>query len=48
MDAQITPGRYLLGNTLTVFRDQEFSADMQSRAVVRIHEIRDLRNRQFP
>jgi len=33
---------------LTVFRDEEFSADMQSRAVKRIHDIRDLRNRQFP
>ena len=33
---------------LTVFRDQEFSSDMQSRAVKRIHDVRDLRNRQFP
>jgi len=33
---------------LTVFRDQEFSSDMQSRAVKRIHDARDLRNRQFP
>jgi len=33
---------------LTVFRDEEFSADMQSRAVKRIHVIRDLRIRQFP
>ncbi len=33
---------------LTVFRDEEFSADMQSRAVKRIRVIRDLRNRQFP
>ena len=33
---------------LTVFRDEEFSADMQSRAVKRIQDIRDLRNRQFP
>ncbi|MDZ4728917.1 MAG: aminopeptidase N [Xanthomonadales bacterium] len=33
---------------LTVFRDQEFSADMQSRAVKRIRDARDLRNRQFP
>ncbi len=33
---------------LTVFRDEEFSADMQSRAVKRIQVIRDLRNRQFP
>ena len=33
---------------LTVFRDEEFSADMQSRAVKRIQVIRDLRIRQFP
>ncbi len=33
---------------LTVFRDQEFSADMQSRAVQRIQDVRVLRNRQFP
>jgi len=33
---------------LTVFRDEEFSADMQSRAAKRIESIRDLRNRQFP
>jgi len=33
---------------LTVFRDQEFSSDMQSRAVKRIRDARDLRNRQFP
>jgi len=33
---------------LTVFRDEEFSADMQSRAVKRIQVIRDLRVRQFP
>ena len=33
---------------LTVFRDEEFSADMQSRAVKRIRVVRDLRNRQFP
>ncbi len=33
---------------LTVFRDQEFSADMGSRAVKRIGEIRLLRNFQFP
>ncbi len=32
---------------LTVFRDEEFSADMQSRAVKRIQVIRDLRIRQF-
>ena len=33
---------------LTVFRDQEFSSDMQSRAVKRIRDARDLRSRQFP
>jgi aminopeptidase N len=33
---------------LTVFRDEEFSADMQSRAVKRIQDVRDLRDRQFP
>jgi len=33
---------------LTVFRDQEFSADMQSRAVKGIQDARDLRSRQFP
>jgi len=33
---------------LTVFRDEEFSADMQSRAVKRIRVVRDLRARQFP
>ena len=33
---------------LTVFRDQEFSADMQSRAVKRIQDVRDLRTRQYP
>lgn len=33
---------------LTVFRDQEFSADMGSRAVKRIGEVRLLRNVQFP
>ena len=33
---------------LTVFRDQEFSSDMQSRAVKRIQDVRDLRGRQFP
>jgi aminopeptidase N len=32
---------------LTVFRDQEFSADMGSRAVERIGEVRFLRSRQF-
>ena len=33
---------------LTVFRDQEFSSDMQSRAVKRIQDVRALRSRQFP
>ncbi len=32
---------------LTVFRDQEFSADMQSRAIQRISDVRALRSRQF-
>ncbi|MBI4986709.1 MAG: aminopeptidase N [Rhodocyclales bacterium] len=33
---------------LTVFRDQEFGADMHSRAVTRIQEVRGLRVAQFP
>ncbi len=33
---------------LTVFRDQQFSADMTSRAVKRIEDVRILRNAQFP
>jgi len=33
---------------LTVFRDQEFGADMYSRAVQRIQEVRALRAMQFP
>lgn len=33
---------------LTVYRDQEFSADMTSRAVKRIQDVRALRARQFP
>ncbi len=33
---------------LTVFRDQEFSADMRSAAVKRIQDVRTLRARQFP
>jgi len=33
---------------LTVYRDQEYSAQEYSRPVVRIQEVRDLRNRQFP
>lgn len=32
---------------LTVFRDQEFSADMQSRGVKRIADVRSLRTSQF-
>ncbi len=32
---------------LTVFRDQEFSSDMQSRSVARINNVRGLRQRQF-
>ncbi|WP_218961252.1 aminopeptidase N [Desulfobotulus mexicanus] len=33
---------------LTVFRDQEFTSDMQSRSVKRIQDVRSLRARQFP
>ena len=33
---------------LTVFRDQEFSRDMNSRDVNRIHDVNVLRNAQFP
>ena len=33
---------------LTVFRDQEFGADMHGRALTRIREVRDLRAAQFP
>ncbi len=33
---------------LTVFRDQEFTADMRSRAVKRIGDVRMLRTHQFP
>ncbi|MFO7981930.1 MAG: aminopeptidase N [Desulfuromonadales bacterium] len=33
---------------LTVFRDQEFAADMTSRAVKRIDDVRLFRNTQFP
>ena len=33
---------------LTVFRDQEFSSDLQSRAVKRIEDVRFLRASQFP
>ncbi len=32
---------------LTVYRDQEFSSDMQSRSVKRIQDVRDLMARQF-
>jgi len=32
---------------LTVFRDQEFSSDMQTRSVKRISDVRDLMARQF-
>src|SRR5690606_8511829 len=33
---------------LTVFRDQEFSADMHSRGVKRVADVRLLRSSQFP
>jgi aminopeptidase N len=33
---------------LTVFRDQEFTADQTSRGVKRIHDVMALRTRQFP
>jgi aminopeptidase N len=33
---------------LTVFRDQEFSSDLNSRAVKRIDDVKNLRARQFP
>jgi len=33
---------------LTVFRDQQFSADMRDPAVQRIDDVRTLRSRQFP
>ena len=33
---------------LTVFRDQEYGGDEYSRAVTRIQDVRDLRERQFP
>jgi aminopeptidase N len=32
---------------LTVFRDQEFSSDLNSRAVIRIENVLFLRGRQF-
>jgi aminopeptidase N len=33
---------------LTVFRDQEFGADIHSRAVTRVRDVRNLRAAQFP
>src|SRR5436189_1941609 len=33
---------------LTVFRDQEYAADLYSRAMMRIQEVRNLRAAQFP
>ena len=33
---------------LTVFRDQQFSADMASASIQRINDVRGLRNHQFP
>jgi aminopeptidase N len=33
---------------LTVFRDQEFTSDMRSRAVKRIQDVKTLRAKQFP
>jgi aminopeptidase N len=33
---------------LTVFRDQEFTSDLRSRAVKRIQDVKTLRSRQFP
>lgn len=33
---------------LTVYRDQEFTADTRSRTVQRIHDVRQLKARQFP
>ncbi len=33
---------------LTVYRDQEFTSDMRSRAIKRIDDVVTLRNRQFP
>lgn len=33
---------------LTVFRDQEFTSDLRSRAVKRIQDVKTLRMRQFP
>ena len=33
---------------LTVFRDQEFTSDLRSRAVKRIDDVKTLRARQFP
>jgi aminopeptidase N len=45
-----TPGDWFqltLKEGLTVFRDQEFSADMGSKAVKRVEDVRGLRARQF-
>jgi aminopeptidase N len=33
---------------LTVFRDQEFTSDLRSRAVKRIQDVKTLRSKQFP
>jgi len=33
---------------LTIFRDQSFTADTTSKTVARIHDVKDLRNNQFP
>ena len=40
--------RLSLKEGLTIFRDQSFTADMTSQAVARIHDVNDLRKRQFP
>ena len=37
-----------LKECLTVFRDQEFTSDLRSRAVKRISDVKTLRARQFP
>jgi len=39
--------RYTHAEGLTVFRDQEFSGDMNSKPVKRIEDVRVLRGRQF-
>jgi aminopeptidase N len=33
---------------LTIFRDQSFTADTTSKTVARVHDVKDLRNSQFP